>query len=134
MNCNIRKYNPALDYDNLMKLVQSEGEEWKDYLNPTYQKALANSMTYVAVIGDELCGYSRSLSDSGVFIWVIDLLVHKNRRGFAIGRQLMECVAADFPDLDVFVLSDVNPYYEKLGYTKEGSVFRVTRTAISTVS
>ncbi|MEQ9265828.1 MAG: GNAT family N-acetyltransferase [Balneolaceae bacterium] len=128
MNLKIRKYNPTLDYENLMKLVQSEGEEWKDYLNPIYRKVLKNSITYVALIGEELCGYSRSLSDSGLFIWVIDLLVNKNRRGLSIGKRLMECILIDFPDIDVFVMSDVDPYYDKLGYEKEGSIFKVIRT------
>ena len=128
MNFKIRKYNPTLDYENLMKLVQSEGEEWKDYLKPIYRKALENSITYVALIGEELCGYSRSLSDSGLFVWVIDLLVNKNRRGFSIGKKLMECILTDFPDIDVFVMSDVDPYYDKLGYEKEGSIFKVIRT------
>lgn len=111
-----------------MKLVQSEGEEWSEYLNPIYRKALDNSITYVALIEDELCGYSRSLSDSGLFIWVVDLLVNKNRRGLSVGKKLMECITTDFPDIDVYVMSDVDPYYDKLGYKKEGSVFKVKRT------
>ena len=128
MSLTIRKYNPTLDYGNLMKLIQSEGEEWNDYLNPIYRKALDDSITYVALIGEELCGYSRSLSDSGLFVWVIDLLVNKNRRGLSIGKKLMECILYDYPDTDVFVMSDVDPYYEKLGYEKEGSIFKVKRT------
>ena len=127
MNLKIRKYNSALDYENLMKLVQSEGEEWEEYLNPIYRKALDNSITYVALMEDELCGYSRSLSGSGLFIWVIDLLVNKNRRGLSIGKKLMECIITDFPDTDVFVMSDVDTYYEKLDYKKEGSIFKVKR-------
>ena len=111
-----------------MKLVQSEGEEWEEYLNPIYRKVLDNSITYVAFMEDELCGYSRSLSDSGLFIWVIDLLVNKNRRGLSIGKKLMECIITDFPDTDVFVMSDVDTYYEKLDYKKEGSIFKVKRT------
>lgn len=128
MNLKIRKYNSALDYEGLMELVQSEGEEWKEYLNPIYRKALDNSITFVALIEDELCGYSRSLSDSGLFIWVVDLLVNKNRRGFSIGKKLMECILTDFPGVDVFVMSDVDAYYDKLGYEKEGSIFQVKRT------
>ena len=127
MNLKIRKYDPNSDYHNLMKLIQSEGEEWKDYLNPNYRKALEDSITYVALIGEELCGYSRSLCDSGLFIWVIDLLVNKNRRGLSIGKKLMECIVTDYSNIDVFVVSDVDHYYEKLGYGKEGSVFKVIR-------
>lgn len=127
MNLKIRKYNPALDYENLMKLVESEGEEWADYLKPTYRKALESSITYVALFRGELCGYSRSLNDSGIFIWVIDLLVNKNRRGLSIGKKLMECLITDFPGVDVLVLSDVDTYYEKLDYKKVGSVYQIKR-------
>ena len=132
MNLKIRKYNPTLDYENLIKLVQSEGEEWKDYLNPIYHRALENSITYVAMIGSELCGYSRSMNDSGIFIWVIDLLVNKSWRGFSIGKELMECIVTDYPDIDVLVMSDVDEYYEKIGYEKEGSIFKVKRTLCKT--
>lgn len=125
MNLKIRKYNPNLDYENLMQLIQSEGEEWKDYLAPTYRQALENAITYVALIDEELCGYSRSVSDSGIFVWVIDLLVDKNRRGMSIGKKLLECISTDYPGVDVYVMSDVDPYYEKLGYKKEGSIYKV---------
>ncbi len=123
-----RTYNPSLDYENLMKLIQSEGDEWNEYLNPEYEQALNDSITYVALIGEELCGYSRSLNDSGLFVWVIDLLVHKDRRGHSIGKKLLECILFDYPDLEVFVMSDVDQYYERLGYEKEGSIFKVKRT------
>lgn len=127
MNPIIRKYNAALDYEKLMDLIKSEGEEWKEYLNPIYIEALEKSITYVALNGGELCGYSRSLSDSGIFLWVIDLLVHKNHRGFSIGKKLMDCILNDYPDIDVYVMSDVDPYYKKLGYEKEGSIFKLKR-------
>lgn len=125
MNVEIRKYNSANDYEQLVELIRSEGAEWKEYLNPKYGISLEQSITYVAIIGDELCGYSRSLNDPGYYVWVVDLLVHKNRRGHAIGKQLMDCVRHDFPDQEILVMSDVDPYYEKLGYKKEGSVFTV---------
>ena len=111
-----------------MKLVESEGEEWEDYLDPIYRKALENSIVYVALIEKELCGYSRSINDSGLFIWVIDLLVSKKWRGLSIGKELMECILTDFPNIDLLVMSDVDQYYEKLSYKKEGSIFKVKRT------
>lgn len=128
MNIQIRPYDPEHDYQPLMQLIQSEGEEWKDYLSPAYCKALDNSITYVALVDGELCGYSRSMNDSGLFVWVIDLLVDKRFRGHAIGKKLMECLLVDYPDIEVFVMSDVDAYYEKLGYEREGSIFRVRKT------
>ena len=125
MNYSIRKYDPSSDYLPLREIIRSEGEEWKDYLKPDYEKALSASITYVALAEGQICGYSRSISDNGLFIWVIDLLVLKNYRGHSMGRALMECIKKDHQGLDVYVLSDVDEYYEKLGYKKEGSVFRV---------
>ena len=125
MDVHIRKYNPKQDYAALSRLIQSEGEEWLQYLEPQYKNALKNSITYVAILEKKLCGYSRSLNDSELFIWVIDLLVHRDHRGQAVGKKLMECIVAEYPNLDVLVMSDVDPYYDKLGYNKEGSIFKV---------
>ena len=113
------------DYPGLMKLIETEGNEWKDYLKPQHKIALENSISFVALAGDRIVGYSRSINDSGQFIWLIDLLVDPAYRGNALGKQLMECAAAAFPHLDLFVMSDVDPYYEKIGYSKEGSIFKV---------
>lgn len=127
VNILIRTYNDANDYEALMKVIASEDEEWKDYLKDEYREALRKSLTYVAYADDVLCGYSRSLPDVTSYVWVIDLLVNESHRGHAIGRKLMECIFSDFPDREVYVLSDVDPYYEKLGYQREGSLYKVTR-------
>ncbi len=125
MNLTIRKYHPKQDYLPLRELIQSEGEEWNDCLTPNYRKALDQSITYVALVGPELCGYSRSIKDADLFIIIMDLLVHKDHRGNAIGKKLMECITIEFPQTEVYVLSDVDPYYTRLGYQKEGSIFKV---------
>lgn len=125
----IRKYCKEDDEEKLMKLLENEGEEWSCYwakdVADKYQAALANSITYVVYEGDILCGYSRSLDDCGFYIYVCDLLVMKEQRGKGIGRELMECIYKDYPDQIVFVMSDVDEYYKKLGYRREGSVYQV---------
>ncbi len=128
MKVEIRKYEQHKDYEGLLAMIRLEGQEWKEYFNPKYQLVLKNSLTYVALSDQKICGYSRSIDDSGLYIWVIDLLVDKEYRGNLIGKKLMERLHSDFPDQDVFVLSDVDEYYQKLGYSKEGSVFRVGKT------
>ncbi|MBO6516222.1 MAG: GNAT family N-acetyltransferase [Bacteroidia bacterium] len=125
MHIEIRKYDAKRDYDQLQVIIDSEGDEWKSYLGPAYQNLLAKSITYVAVCDNKLCGYSRSLHDPGMYVWVIDLLVHSGYRGHSIGKKLMECLLTDFPDHDVYVLSDVDEYYQKIGYSKDGSLFKV---------
>ncbi|MCB0737147.1 MAG: GNAT family N-acetyltransferase [Bacteroidetes bacterium] len=126
MQIKIRKYRPAQDYTQLRALIESEGEEWAQNLSINYQEALNHSITYVAISNGTICGYSRSMNDNGLFVWVIDLLVHKESRGNSIGKMLMECLLDEFPGKDVYVMSDVDEYYEKLEFKKEGSIFKVT--------
>ncbi len=127
----IRAYNRELDEDKLMKMIENEGEEWSCYsaedVSEKYRLALANSITYVAYEGEELCGYSRSLDDCGFYVYVCDLLVRPQFRGRSIGRKLMECIYQDFPNHIVYVMSDVDEYYMKQGYRREGSIFEVDK-------
>lgn len=124
----IRNYVESSDYSQLTKLIESEGDEWKEYLKPNYKKALVNSITFVAFVDDHLCGFCRAINDSDLFIWIIDLLVDKNFRGLSIGKQLMERIAEEHPNNDVYVMSDVDSYYEKCGYQKAGSIYKISRT------
>ncbi|REE00137.1 GNAT family N-acetyltransferase [Marinoscillum furvescens] len=124
MKAEIKAYSDV-DYEPLKELFRSEGDEWKDYLKPGYQQALAGSSTYVAYCQGACGGYVRAILDHGIYVWVIDLLVAPRFRGHGIGRQLLEHVHLSFPETDVYVLSDVDTYYEKLGYVREGSVYKV---------
>ncbi len=125
----IRKYNKIYDESKILQLIKNE-EGW-DYANNNlvekYKAALEESITYVAQIDDLVCGYSRSINDCGLYIYVCDLLVAREYRGKEIGRKLMECIYIDYPDQIVYVLSDVDKYYEKLGYKHEGSIFEVRK-------
>lgn len=125
MEIEIRRYEHSKDYSGLLELIQSEGEDWKDYLNPRCAELFKKSITYIASSDGKLCGFSRSLNDSGLYVWVIDLLVGENHRGNSIGKKLMECLLVDYLGQGVFVMSDVDGYYRKLGYEKEGSIFKV---------
>lgn len=69
-----------------------------------------------------------NLDDCGFYVYVCDLLVMPEQRGKDIGRKLMECIYDDYPDRIVYVMSDVDAYYEKQGYRREGSVFEVARS------
>ncbi|MGM0395910.1 MAG: GNAT family N-acetyltransferase [Bacillota bacterium] len=127
----IRKYQKELDEENLMEIIRAEGEEWACYwgdaVNRRYRLALENSITYVAYDDGEICGYSRSINDNGFYIYVCDLLVKKPCRGKGIGRMLMESIYGDYPLMTSYVMSDVDGYYNTLGYKREGSVFEVSR-------
>lgn len=125
----IRKYNKSQDESELLKMIEAE-EGWeynnKDQVD-RYTKALETGITYVAYNHTELCGYSRSFDDAGLHVFVLDLLVKPSQRGQGIGQKLMEVIHKDYPNREVFVLSDVDVYYEKLGYKNEGSIFNVNK-------
>jgi len=123
----VRKYNKHSDETGLMEMILHEdGWDYADgAMSDKYKKALEDSITYVAFHEETLCGYSRSIDDYGLYIYVCDLLVKPAFRGKDAGRQLMECISKDYPDREVFVMSDVDGYYEKIGYERIGSVFKV---------
>jgi len=129
----IRTYNKALDETSLMAMIKAE-EGW-DYADEPhterYKQALDTSITYVAYMDNDLCGYSRSLSDGYLYLFVCDLLVMPAFRGRDIGRGLMECLYQDNPDFTAYVMSGVDEYYEKLEYKKEGSIFEVKKRTIN---
>ncbi|HHT63259.1 MAG: GNAT family N-acetyltransferase [Bacillota bacterium] len=124
----IRRYSKE-DETLLFDLLINEGDDWIDYHGPVgrnkYIKALESSITYIAYDENLVCGYVRCREDDGFGVYIFDLLVRKTHRGKRIGKTLMERVCKDFPNQPIYVMSDVDPYYEKLGYRKEGSIFEV---------
>lgn len=126
----ILSYLPSRDEEALMSLLIDQGQDWACYwateVNARYRQALRRSLTFVAYDNAVLVGYVRALDDQGFYIYVCDLLVDPASRGQHLGRKLMETLVTDYPGQTVYVMSDVDPYYEKLGYVKAGSVFEVT--------
>ena len=124
--CRYKKEDEAALFD----LLRSEGTEWSVYFVgdglKRYQAALENSLTYVAYEDGELCGFCRCCDDYGFGIYVYDLLVAKKHRGKHLGRLLIGQVCIDFPDAAVYATSNVDKYYEKEGFKREGSVFSVS--------
>ena len=120
----IRLYSEA-DEDNLFAMIKAEGTDWEDYHGEKYKKALANSVVFVAYDKDELCGFVRCKNDDGFGVYIYDLLVAPKRRGQSLGRALMEKVCTEFPGETVYVMSDIDEYYSKLGYRRIGSIFEV---------
>ena len=124
----IRKYEKK-DEKFLFDLLISDGDDWADYHGPIgrskYVKAIESSLTYIAIDQNIVCGYVRCRDDDGFGIYIYDLLARKSYRGNNLGKSLMERVLKDFPNQTVYVMSDVDAYYEKIGYLKEGSIFIV---------
>lgn len=125
----IRKYEKD-DEEQLFNLMKKEGEEWKDYWCESgkgeYIETIEKStLTLVLIEDDLICGFIRCI---GYFtIYVDDLLVDKQYRGKNYGKYLLESVIDEFPNKEIYVMSDVDGYYESLGYEKAGSIFLVQK-------
>ena len=89
-----------------------------------FKSALLSSQTYICKSQSGLCGYLRALVD-GFGIYVSELYVAPAFRNNGYGRELLKELKQDHPDQFVYVLSDEDLYYEKLGCKRVGSVFQL---------
>lgn len=123
----IRPYQKG-DTEELFAMMEKE-PDWDEYCNEknkeNYLRAIQTSITYLLFEEEKICGYARCREDDGFGVYVYDLLVDVNCRGKNYGRYLMEQACKDFPEQTVYVMSDVDPYYKKQGYQKEGTIFIV---------
>lgn len=127
MTITIKSYDAA-DKSQLFALLKREGDEWSEYhtdKSDDYARALEAAATFVLYENEQLLGYCRCHIDNGFGVYIYDLLVDKQARGQQHGNQLMTHVCHQFPDTPVYVMSDVDAYYEKQGYQREGSIFVV---------
>jgi len=113
----------------LFELLKSEGEDWSDYTSESgrtqYNKAIESSIVYVCLEEDDLIAYIRCKEDSGFGVYVYDLLVRQDKRGNQIGKKLIEYVKDEYKNQSIYIMSDVDSYYEKCSYKKIGSIFEV---------
>lgn len=116
--------------ENERELLALLGEEpdWSPFLTDdaidAFKKALLESETFLYVSQGNICGYLRALSD-GFGIYVSELYVAPQYRGNTFGEQLLRRIKQEHPNQDVYVFSDEDLYYEKLGYKRVGSVFQL---------
>lgn len=126
----VRKYQ-VKDEGALFTLLKHEGKEWRDYWHArghvNYLKVLSSSTVYVLCTNGSLCGYIRCKDDGGFGLYVYDLLIDKDYRNKGYGRLLLEHAHAQYSGNNVYILSDADLYYEKLGYEKVGSVFSINK-------
>lgn len=124
----IRRYE-AGDAAQLMAMITQEGEDWKEYWQGAgrnkYLTALSHSTAWLLFEEEALCGFVRCREDDGFGVYVYDLLVSQACRGREYGRLLLERVCRETPGETVYVMSDEDGYYEKLGYERIGSIFTV---------
>ncbi len=123
----ITQYKPEHEEDILSAI--GEDPDWEMFTSENaiefYKKSLKNSITYVCYNNDEFCGYVRALLDEGLSVYISELYVIQKWRNHKVGQSLLEQVCNKFPNLIIYALSDEDAYYEKKGYKKIGSVFKL---------
>ena len=122
----ILDYEPAHEAE-LLALLSAE-PQWSAFTSPgaigLFRQALQTSETYVCRDEGVICGYLRALVD-GFGIYIRELYVAPSHRNRGLGRQLLARLKQTHPGDAVYVLSDEDAYYEKLGFARVGSVFQL---------
>lgn len=123
---NIFKYDKIYESE-LIALLKKE-PDWDSFTDAgaieVFKSALLSSQTYICKSQSEVCGYLRALVD-GFGIYVSELYVAPAFRNNGYGKELLKALKQDHPDQAVYVLSDEDRYYEKLGLKHVGSVFQL---------
>jgi ribosomal protein S18 acetylase RimI-like enzyme len=113
--------------DELICLLGQE-LDWSSFLShdaiDKFKEALLESETFLCEFEGNICGYIRALVDN-FGIYISELYVSPQYRGKGVGAELLERIKQEYPKQDVYVLSDEDAYYEKLGYQRVGSVFKL---------
>ena len=111
----------------LLALLARE-PDWREFMSaeglPRFRAALRDSLTLVCFDDGRACGYLRALVDR-FGLYVSELYVAPEARGHGHGRALLQHLRDAHAGQDVYVLSDEDAYYARLGYTRAGSVFRL---------
>lgn len=120
----------AGDLEDMLILLEKEGSDWADYWHldnrAKLAQALETSIVYLLFADAELCGYLRARDDSGYGIYVYDLLVAREHRGNSYGQKLLEALRNLYPDQPIYIMSDADGYYDKIGQERIGSVFQLS--------
>jgi ribosomal protein S18 acetylase RimI-like enzyme len=124
--CNIFRYDKPHESE-LIALLKSE-PDWNSFTGPdsinAFKTALLTSETYVYTIESKICGYLRALVDE-FGIYVSELYISPSHRKNGYGKELLKNIKQKHPVQEVYVLSDEDSYYERLGYKRVGSIFQL---------
>ena len=123
---NIFRYGRKYE-DELITLLERE-PDWNSFTGTEtidiFKSVLLSSETYICISQGKICGYLRALVD-GFGIYVSELYVAPAWRNNGFGRELLKKITQEHPSQIVYVLSDEDLYYEKLGYKRVGSIFQL---------
>ena len=122
----IAKYQPQ--HESKLVSLLTEDPDWESFVTTAnlekFRQALHCSDTYVLLNDTAVYGYVRAVVDA-FGVYVSELYVCPSRRHSGYGRALLNRVKCENRDSDVYVLSDEDKYYQKLGCDRVGSIFQL---------
>ena len=91
--------------EELLELYADAGwTAYTDHLDRLERGVAASLAVYTAWEGDALVGLLRAVGDGETILYLQDLLVRSSHRRRGIGRELLERVTADYPQVRQKVL------------------------------
>jgi GNAT superfamily N-acetyltransferase len=85
------------------------------------EKAIANSLAFGILLGDEQVGFARVVTDRATFGYLADVYVVDTHRGKGLSKRLLEVILAhhDLQGLRRFLLAtrDAHSLYAQFGFT-----------------
>ena len=124
----ILKYNRQ--HEEALLSAISQDSDWDMFTNSQaithYKRRLLESISYVCVEDGNFYGFVRALQDDNFAIYVSELFVAPEYRGRKIGKLLLQHIQKNSANLTVYILSDEDGYYEKMGYKAVGSIYQMT--------
>jgi GNAT superfamily N-acetyltransferase len=108
------------DRDIVFGYLYDEAYWSKGLPRDVFERAVDNSLSFVAYAEDEVAGYARVVTDKATFAWLCDVFVLPLHRGNGVARLLMDAVMAhpELQGLRNFMLAtrDAHGLYEKYGF------------------
>ncbi len=122
----IRQADPATDFPGILEVYAANN--WSHARDPERLRTAVEraDLALVAVQGDQVVGFVRTMSDGAFAVYIADILVMPDLQGQGIGRGLLRGVLDHYP-LDTFhhqVLiaeRDADGFYRRMGMSAVGA-------------
>lgn len=118
---NFRKYLES-DFSQIMLLNREEGWNSLVQRETSTRKAWSNSNIKFVVVSSQnaVIGYIRGLTDQSITVYICEILMKKEYRGFGIGKQLIKYIHGFYPEtrMEMLASSSSHTYYEGLNFRK----------------
>ncbi len=102
----IQSLNDKEGWSNLVKKEEDTKAAWQN-----------SNVAFVVVIEDTIVGYVRGLTDKHITLYICELLMKEDYRGFGIGQELLRFVHGLYPNtrMEMLASSSSQTFYAQLG-------------------